>query len=328
MPCYRPLTAFRSKDIGVSGKRKMVFKPELALGYGIGLEPIPQLLACGQCIGCRILYSGNWAVRGMHEASLYTDNSFITLTYDDEHLPSDMSLSLRHHQLFMKRLRKLFSNGITLPNGSVYQRKKIRFFHCGEYGDKLGRPHYHTILFNLDFPDKTLHMERDGNKIYTSDILSKLWSEPRTNVPYGFVTIGSVTFQSIAYVARYCMKKITGERAEAHYTRVDANTGEVIHLKPEYVTMSRRPGVGKEWFEKFGNEVIRDDFVIMNGNKVKPPRYYDSQFELLNPEGFEAMKLERRRVGRLNKENNTPERLRVREIVKKSKFTILKRELE
>ena len=159
-------------------------------------------------------------MRCHHEASLYQDNCFITLTYSDEHLPSDKSLHVDHFQKFMKRLRKRFGEG-------------VRYYHCGEYGEKYMRPHYHACLFNFDFPDKKIWKENNGNRLYISESLSELW-------PFGFVTIGDVTFESAAYVARYIMKKVNGDLAESHYERVDWDTGEVYHLKPEYTTMSRR----------------------------------------------------------------------------------------
>lgn len=129
-----------------------------------------------------------WAVRIVHEAQMWPQNSFITLTYRPEDLPQGGSLNVEHYQLFMKKLRARNTG------------HKIRFFHCGEYGEKLSRPHYHAILFNYDFPDKKVFSEKNGNTIYTSELLEDIWGK-------GFCTIGDVTFQSAAYVARYVMKK-------------------------------------------------------------------------------------------------------------------------
>ena len=100
----------------------------------------------------------------------------------------------------------------------------VRFFHCGEYGELLYRPHYHACLFGFDFSDKVLWSTRGGVRLYRSKILEKLWT-------FGFSTIGDVTFESAAYVARYCTKKITGDKADEHYNG----------RSPEYVTMSRPP---------------------------------------------------------------------------------------
>lgn len=147
-------------------------------------------LPCGQCIGCRLEYSRQWAIRCMHESTLHDQSCFITLTYSDDNLPEHGTLILRDFQLFMKRLRFEFSN------------VKIRFYHCGEYGEKFGRPHYHALLFGIDFEaDRTLYSQsKQGSKLYVSDTLNKLWNK-------GFATIGNITFESAAYVARYVVKK-------------------------------------------------------------------------------------------------------------------------
>ena len=151
----------------------------------------PCTIPCGKCIGCRLAHSRQWAVRCVHEASLHERNCFLTLTFDDAHLPVSGSVSVRDVQLFLKRLRKALS----------YQNIKIRFFACGEYGDKNLRPHYHLILFNYDFSDdRQLLRQTPYGPLYISDFLFRLW-------PYGFHTIGNVTFKSCAYVARYVTKK-------------------------------------------------------------------------------------------------------------------------
>ena len=246
MPCYSPIKGYRSKVLSPNGKRTIVFKPNL------GFVDPPVLVPCGQCCGCRLERSRQWAIRCTHEASLHENNCFITLTFNDDNLPSDKSLDVRHFQLFMKRLRKQFGSN-------------IRYYHCGEYGEKFRRPHYHACIFNFDFPDKKIFKISNGHNLYTSVILSEIW-------PYGFSLIGDVTFQSAAYVARYIMKKVTGDLAKDHYEYIDPDTGEIINLKPEYTTMSRRPGLGKGWFEKYKSDVYPDDFVILNGKKMKPPK--------------------------------------------------------
>lgn len=296
MACYSPLKGYR----GPGGK--VTFKRTLALGT-LGHVTV----ACGQCIGCKLERSRQWAVRSMHEAQLHEANCFLTLTYDDEHLPESGSLDLRHWQTFAKRTRKALG--------------PFRFFHCGEYGDLTGRPHYHAAIFGLDFAaDRRIYTESRGNKLYTSDILDKLW-------PHGYAVIGALTFQSAAYIARYCLKKITGSKAEQHYERVNETTGEVLVLKPEYTTMSRRPGIGSAWYAQFSSDVYPDDFVISNGQKARPPKFYDSQFELHDPEGLRLLKKRRRQAGSKHSKNNTPERLRVRETVQRSRLTQLKREI-
>lgn len=254
----------------------------------------------------------------MHEAQMHTWNSFITLTYDDDHLPEDLSVDVRHNQLFMKRLRKKYGQG-------------IRFFHCGEYGDLNGRPHYHSLIFGLEFPDKELYkVTKDDNRLYSSKALNDLWG-------FGFTIIGDVTFESAAYTARYVMKKRTGEGAKKYYEWVHPLTGEVFERKPEYITMSRNPGIGSSWFDKYKTDVFPDDFVVINGKKLAVPRWYVSKLEEI-PEELddkgrripgEFRLLKRRRLVSRNRHawNNTRERLRVREVVHLAKISRLKRSL-
>lgn len=180
------------------------------------------------------------------------------------------------------------------------------------------RPHYHACLFNHDFEDKTLWTTRNGVKLYHSEILNKLWGK-------GFATTGDVTFESAAYVARYITKKITGEQAEQHYTRIDDSTGEILHVEPEYTTMSRRPGIGKGWYDKFKTDVYPSDQIIINGKPVKPPKYYDSLYELEDPALHADLKT--KRITSINQEDQTPDRLHTREVVKLAAIKSLKRDL-
>lgn len=282
MPCYSPLLGYW----GVG--RKLVFDPHQRVSDELAAVP------CGQCIGCRLERSRQWAVRMMHEASLYDENCFITLTYSDEHLPVAGSLDRRAFPLFMKRLRKRFSD------------VRIRFFHCGEYGGATGRPHYHACLFGFDFPDKAPWAHRKGFPVFRSEALEQLW-------PFGQSEIGSVTFESAAYVARYITKKVTGEGAERHYQAVVESTGEVVDRVPEYVTMSRRPGIGRPWLDRFGCEVFPADSVVVRGKLAKPPRYYFDQFAAGAP--VEAREVKRARARARHPEDETWERLKVREMV-------------
>lgn len=308
MPCYHPLSAWRGPFLK-SGKRSVVFKRNDA---DAALEPFELKLPCGQCVGCRLERSRQWAIRCMHEASLYDRNCFLTLTFDRAHLPVDGSLSVRTFQLFMKKLRR------------AYAGSNIRFFHCGEYGERLGRPHYHACIFNFDFPDKYLWSVRDEFRYYRSPSLEKIWS-------HGFALISDVTFESAAYVARYIMKKVTGVSADGHYQG----------LKPEYVTMSRRPGIGKKWFDKFKDDLYPHDYALVRGMKVRPPKFYDSQYEISDPEEFKKVK--QARVSRatvmvpafndvLRKvqliDDNGSDRLAVKEVCKLASVKSLIRPLE
>ena len=259
MPCYHPLVAYKCDG-------KVVFDKPLPFAKGFNLP-------CGQCIGCRLEYSRQWAVRLVHEAQMHEQSCFITLTFSPEELmkrENPASLDKRDFQLFIKRFRKRYE-------------KKIRFFHCGEYGELNKRPHYHALIYGHDFPDRKLWKTSGDVRLYISEELSSLW-------PYGFSTVGAVTFDSAAYCARYVTKKVTGEAAADHYVYTDKETGEVIELQPEYATMSRRPGIGKGWFDKYKNDVFPRDYVVVNNHKIKPPRYYDN---LLSEDELQLVKEKR-----------------------------------
>lgn len=304
MPCYHPIDAWRSRDLNANGKRPLVFT--LSQGYA----DMPLKIPCSQCVGCRLERSRQWAIRMTHEASLHEKNCFITLTYAPEHLPPGGTLVVDHYQRFMKRLRKAYPN------------EKIRFFHCGEYGENLGRPHYHAVLFGFDFPDRKYLKSHRGFKYYTSESLKKIWGK-------GHVVVCDVSFETCAYVARYITKKITGDRALLHYTELDPVTTEIIsEKKPEYTTMSRRPGIAKNWLNKFIGDVYPSDEVIIRNRKLKPPKYYDSQFEVLDP--IEMLRIKEKRIanGKKRAEDSTSQRLQTREEIQLEKFSRLKRSYE
>lgn len=284
MPCFRPLKGYQHllKDLE-SGKRKVFFK--LREGYHDKLIQI----ACGQCRYCRLRKSKDWAIRMMHEAKQYDRNCFITLTYDPEFLPPGGTLVKKHFQDFMKRLRRKYGSG-------------IRFYHCGEYGDKFMRPHYHACIFNFDFDDKVHWKTVNGYKYYTSKKLSRVWTFAGKRKPIGHVVIGELTFESAAYVARYVTKKITGPKAKYKYWKPvllqDGSwIGEISELLPEYSTMSRAPGIGRGWFDRFSSDVYPSDEVILGGRKMRPPKYYDQLFSVANPAGFRKLKERRRKLG-------------------------------
>lgn len=270
--CHHPLKAWRLPERGSSGRRLVSFS-----------TPSDERLElpCGQCIGCRLEYSRQWAVRCMHEASLYDENCLISLTYDDEHLPRGSSLDRDAFPLFMKRLRKEVSRG----------GRRVRYFYCGEYGGRNGRPHYHALLFNYGFPDRRQWTVRNGYPVWRSAQLEKLW-------PDGQSEIGSVTFESAAYVARYVAKKLGCKRKSGKYAFVDRN-GQWVHLEEEFAEMSRCPGIGKEYVLRFKDEILRDDAVVSRGRLTSVPRYYDGILAELEPERHASVCRARRRAARL-----------------------------
>jgi len=275
--CYHPLSAYRL------GSGDVVFTER-----GDVIESLS--LPCGRCIGCRLERVRQWSCRIVHEAKLYESNSFVTLTYAN----SPVSLQYRDVQLFLKRLRARF------------KRARIRFFCSGEYGGQFGRPHYHVILFNFWPPDAvrpTLH-----SRLYTSTLLDQLWG-------LGGTSVGAVTPESASYVAGYCIAKMTGDVAVAHYRMTDWETGETVDRLPEFAHMSLRPGIGAGWLDKFKNDVYPAGTVVVKGREAKAPRYYDKKFAALEPEEFEFLKLERLEVARRLCGDSTEERLLVREKV-------------
>lgn len=299
MPCYFPLSGFWVKAVA----RWMRHPPSLSV------DPLQDFrsmtVPCQQCVGCRLERARQWAVRCEHEMRRHDRNCFITLTFDDDHLPDDGSICVRDMQLFMKRLRKKFGAG-------------VRFYMCGEYGDQFGRPHYHACLFNMDFPDKyKWRVTANGDTVYRSEILERLW-------PFGQSEIGSVTFESAAYIARYIMKKMTGELAVRYYEYVDSD-GVVTDRVPEYTNMSRMPGIGSDWLSKYRGDVYPSDFIVLNNKKFRPPRFYDNRYEIDCPKGFKRVKRKRKSKFADHAENNTPDRLKVRERIAMAKLERLKR---
>ena len=238
-------------------------------------------------------------MRCMHEASLYEDNVFLTLTYNAESLPYKGSLQVRDHQLFMKKLR------------DRHKGKKIRFFMCGEYGETgTCRPHYHYLLFNHKFDDhEEIEKSPSGEKQWKSATLDEIWG-------YGRCTIGNVTFASAGYTARYTLKKITGKAAAAYY-------GD---LKPPFATMSRRPGIGQPWLQKWKSDVYPNDYVVINGKRCKPPAYYD---KLLPEEEQIQIKAHRmRKAKKLDPHEQSKERLAVKEEIQQRRVNdFLKRKI-
>jgi len=317
MPCYKPLSAHYVTDS--DGKIHLTWSNVLAVAFQRGVsmpDTSTQLkIPCGRCIGCRLEHSRQWAVRCMHEAQLYERNCFITLTYDEENLPIGETLVKEHFVDFMKRLRKRFCTPPTdlrgIERDKWFKQNGIRYYHGGEYGENLSRPHYHAILFNFDFPDKTQFSKTDTGYLYVSDILDDVWG-------MGFCTIGDVTFESCAYVSRYCTKKVTGEDAHDYY---EGRT-------PEYATMSRKPGIGGDWYLKYSSDVFPSDDVIMRSHQSKPPRFYDERLRVEDPELYELIKLRRLERAEKKREESSYKRLQVKEKVKNEHMKRLYRQLE
>lgn len=325
MACFRPRDAYRSLTPHSGDGRAIVFYPKS------GIEYLKLRVPCGQCFGCRLDRSRSWAIRCVHEASLYDQNCFITLTFDDKYLNPKRSLVKRDFVLFMKRLRRYVAPRVAtscfvgssgrLKIVNSYKPWGVRFFHCGEYGSKFARPHHHACLFNFDFPDKYLWRERDGVKLYRSPILESLWSDVVSRERFGYCTIGDVTFESAAYVARYIMKKRFGTASVGHYDG----------REPEYITMSRGGrdgrGIAYDWYSRNKHDLKYNDFVIHKGSRCAVPKYYNVQRKLDFPVEYDNLYRERVARGRADPDN-TLERLAVREVVSRARCAVLEREYE
>jgi hypothetical protein len=274
MPCYNPLLAWK-----VEGK--IVFNPPS--GSAGLLKPFN--LPCSKCYGCRLNYARSWALRCQLEALSHKDNCFITLTFSNEMLQkrkNPWSVDKNDFQLFMKKLRKKHG-------------EHIRYFHCGEYGEKTYRPHYHALIFGHDFRIKTNNnkVQQFGKKhpLYNSEELNNLWS-------YGHCTVGDLNFTTASYTARYVTKKIKGEASKIH---IDPITGAVTNIEDVYCTMSRGNkktkfnGIGEAAYHKYKHRWYGNDFIVNgNGIKMKPPRYFDKLYEKEYPQRFEAIKKARK----------------------------------
>lgn len=251
MSCKYPITIYTGKK---------------SAAYPSGIPTYPMknkqihTVPCGTCWNCRAYLAQQWTARITQEASLYKDNSFITLTYKTSKLPKGGTLVKDDFQNFLKRLRK---NNPEL---------NIRYYQCGEYGDKMGRAHYHAILFGVKFKDqKFWKTSKSGNKLYRSKILEKSWK-------LGHSYIGNVKYESIAYVARYAMKKITGEPAKDHYK------GRL----PEYTTMSLKPAIGLPYYDINKHSMFEKGTIPLNGRDISIPRFYRRKYEIDYPERYQS----------------------------------------
>ncbi len=262
MPCNNPITGYRAPGGQVTFNRQE------------GWIDREITVPCGRCMGCRLERSRQWAVRIMHEAQMYEpwQTHFITLTYNDENLPAYGNLRKKDWQDFAKRWRK--------------KHGKFRYYHCGEYGTKYGRPHYHAAVFGMELDLQVDGKTKSGALAYYSQDLEETWGKGRTQV-------GSLTFESAAYVARYITKKIGGRRRieDNPYAVYDPETGEqVFEKQEEYVTMSRGRredgdgGIGYRWIKRWNKDVYRRDEVFMREHFQKPPKYYDNEYELIDPD--------------------------------------------
>lgn len=303
MPCYYPQTVYRSKQ----GRDPKTGRWPIVFDKSQGYSDHQLQIRCGRCIGCRLDKSREWSIRCYHESLLYSHNWFLTLTYDNENLDKKCgiyddelgkivaySLNKVEFTKFMKRFRKHYGKG-------------IRFFHAGEYGDISGRPHHHVGVFNMNFKDLEVYNVEGDVKLYTSEKLNKIWRN-------GYCVIGELTIKSAAYIARYIMKKMFGKDADEYYDGIEK----------EYSSCSRN--LGKEYYNKYGENFRRLDTITINGKKMPVPRAYDKWFEEMDKELFELVKHRRRKKAK-DREDGF-ERRAVKEHIKRRKITSLQRRVD
>lgn len=292
MACYHPLTAIRCEGsfYEKTGKTRIQIMPNNWQKPADMKEENILKLGCGQCIGCRLEYSRQWANRCILEAQEWKENYFITLTYNTENLPikstidtetgeliQKATLEPKHLQKFMKDLRRHFEY--------YYNHKNIRFYGCGEYGSQGERPHYHIIIFNIPINDlKPYAKNHIGQVRYQSETIEKIWKK-------GYIDVANVSWESCAYVARYMLKKQKGKSAEEAYRLKEA----------EFTRMSRKPGIAKNYYEKNQKKIYEFDEIMiakMDGSvqKIKPPKYYDKLFDIENEEQMNAIKEARKKI--------------------------------
>ena len=216
---------------------------------------------CGMCRECLTQRARDWSFRIMKECEIHDDNWFITLTYDDEHIPKNMMLDKNAISSFNKNLKSaLRYAGFD---------STFRFYGVGEYGGQTARPHYHVIYFGLPIPDlKFVTKTKDGNLIFDSDFIKKVWDN-------GFITIEGVSIGSACYVARYCDKK-------KRLNKLEKAVLEEKGIVPEFSRMSNRPGIGAHFLDtaidKFNNGIFNS---YINGKSYSFPMYYNKKIKEL-----------------------------------------------
>lgn len=301
MACYWPVEAYQARPGAV-----LQFK---------GITDSNVVIPCGRCIGCRTDRANMWAHRCTHEATQWRENVFVTLTYDEEHLPESGYLDADALQRFLKRLRR----AATLPGAALTADRsgRLRYFACGEYGEKNGRPHYHAILFNARFPDATGAGSRRGRPQFTSEQLNDIWGKGR-------VTFGAFSTGAANYIAQYTLKK-------QGYGRQDDCDADGVWRPAPFLRMSLKPGIGNSWLQKHKTD-LRDGFLRNSGGgKAQIPRAYLKRLERHDPELYEDIKtrIQKRGIQSVRAygedQRRTEPRLRAAELIHKQRKQLTER---
>jgi hypothetical protein len=255
---------------------------------------------------CELGNENSWALRICHEALLSSGPSwFVTNTFAPEYAVPESSVSREVHQLYVKRVRRRFG--------------KVRYVVAGEYGEQWGRPHYHYALFGLDVPDlKYSRSNERGERLYTSEVLSKLWG-------FGFVEVAPLDVGGARYLAGYLSRDRRAK--EPGWNDYIHDDGRVTARDPAFFLMSRRPGIGRGYVEKFGTQFAAHDFVVLDGRKYPRPQYYTRLLEQLQPELAEKLKAkaEASLLTPQSKANRAPGRLAAKDVILKARRSLGRR---
>lgn len=323
MTCFHPITAYKSRAADLTLAPQQYYKTKKILFRPIeNREKIE--IPCGHCLGCRLDHASMWATRITMEAKQWKKCCFVTLTYNNEtkedgspkNLPiknGKMTLKKKDLQDFLKRLRYYHEGEEQWENpknGKI--EKPIRYFACGEYGDKNGRPHYHIALFNFEPKDLKLYRtNRHNNPIFKSKELKKIWGK-------GFIVVEELNFETASYIARYVQKKAGLKPQKRKYTgefeqewRTDERNGEpYLHtinkfkkqkkeIEEEFIVMSRAVGIGRTYWEENKEKIKRNKGVLLKVKdrvQLKPiPRYFKKLWEQENWEEFYRYKYEKQK---------------------------------
>lgn len=297
--CIKPVSAWL-----VAGRSQPVFRKPLSSVSADFLS-----LPCGKCEPCELNRVSSMSARMVHEASLHASSFFLTLTYDEAHLPSDGNLVPQHWTKFIGKLR-----AATRRRSS--DAPKLRFVACGEYGDRLGRPHYHAIVFGLDLTDRRIwSRSKRGDDLFCSDWLSAIWGK-------GNVIVGEVTSHSCSYVAAYTVKSVGGERVSTYFSNP---SGDIVRRVPPFARYSTHPGIGAFWYDEYSSDCFPSDFLVSGGRKSAIPRYYFKRFAAAQPAAAAAVKARRVEAAKADEWNTTAERRRVRYEVSLARRRLAKR---
>jgi hypothetical protein len=253
MPCFQPIRVATRRLAPAWHPQKYLTIPDQEVG-------------CGRCPGCRRMQAREWATRLTHEARVTTPAFFITLTYDDQHIPHTGTLDPEDLRLFWRRLRRNY------PKGSV------SYYGVGEYGGETFRPHYHAAIFGAQLPDRAAHRGSGSSSAWRSGLLEDTWK-------FGHSEFSALNWASAAYVAGYVLKKNARlDEDPDRYLRVDPETGELHKVTREFSRMSLRPPLGLRWLQRFWRDVYPSDRVVIQGQEWPVPRYYDRAFTAHSPQ--------------------------------------------